>query len=170
MNMSSTGGAYPNVSPEELAEVRRYAMEIAWSSEDDVFVVSFPDAPGVMTHSSTREEAASMGEDAIITWLTALHDAGRPVPPPMVDARRTTASSPPAYDATHIRQIRRHLNVSQQVFADYLTVSRGTVRSWEQGLRRPDGAALRLLSIAEKHPDILVAETTPRTLTRRFTA
>jgi len=82
MTMSSTGGAYPNVTAEELAEARRYAMEIAWSSEDDVFVVSFPDAPGVMTHGSTREEAAAMGEDAIITWLTALHDVGRPVPPP----------------------------------------------------------------------------------------
>ncbi len=170
MTFNKTSNPYPNVSPEELAEARRYVMEMAWSPEDDAFVVSFPDAPGVMTHGATREEAASMGEDAIITWLTALHDAGRRVPPPTMDARRTTANPPPPYDATRIRQIRRALNVSQQVFADYLNVSRGTVRSWEQGLRRPDGAALRLLSIAEKHPDILLAETTPKTRGTHVTA
>lgn len=62
---------YDNVSAEELAEARHYSMEIKWSPEDEVFVVSFPDAPGVMTHGATREEAAAMGEDAIITWLTA---------------------------------------------------------------------------------------------------
>jgi len=73
---------YPNVTPEEFAEARRYVMEIAWSPEDEVFVVSFPDAPGVLTHGRTRAEAATQGEDAIITWLTALRDAGRPVPRP----------------------------------------------------------------------------------------
>jgi predicted RNase H-like HicB family nuclease len=35
-----------------------------------------------MTHGSTVAEAAMQGEDAIITWLTALRDAGLPVPAP----------------------------------------------------------------------------------------
>lgn len=69
-------------TPEEIAETRRYVMEILWSDEDDVFVVRFPDAPGVMTHGRTIAEAAMQGEDAIITWLTALRDAGLPVPAP----------------------------------------------------------------------------------------
>ncbi len=71
-----------DVTPEELAESRRYLMEIVWSDEDDAFVVCFPDAPGVVTHGSTIAEAAMQGEDAIITWLTALRDAGFPVPAP----------------------------------------------------------------------------------------
>jgi predicted RNase H-like HicB family nuclease len=71
-----------DVTPEELSEARRYLMEIAWSDEDDVFIVRFPDAPGVVTHGSSITEAAAQGEDAIITWLTARRDAGLPVPPP----------------------------------------------------------------------------------------
>src|SRR5215217_8539164 len=109
---------YDNVSAEELTEVRRYAMEIEWSPEDEVFVVSFPDAPGVMTHGATREEAAAMGEDAIITWLTALHDANIPVPPPTMTARQVSTSPPKRMSAAKIREIRRGLDMSQRVFAD----------------------------------------------------
>lgn len=71
-----------DVSPEEWAEARRYTMEILWSDEDNLYVVRFPDVPGIMTHGSTIAEAAMQGEDAIITWLTALRDAGQPVPAP----------------------------------------------------------------------------------------
>jgi antitoxin HicB len=73
---------FDKVTAAELAEARRYRMVIAWSPDDDVFIVSFPDAPGVMTHGATREEAAEMAEDAIVTWLTAMRDAGLPVPHP----------------------------------------------------------------------------------------
>ena len=147
---------YDNVSAKELAEARRYAMEIEWSSEDDVFVVSFPDAPAVMTHGATREEAAAMGEDAIITWLTALHDANIPVPPPTMTSRRVSATSPKRIPASKIRDIRRSLDMSQRVFAEVLNVSLATVRSWEQGVRTPDGASMRLLSIAERHPETII--------------
>jgi DNA-binding transcriptional regulator YiaG len=132
-------------------------MEIAWSPEDQVFVVRFPDAPGVMTHGATREEAAAHGEDAIISWLTAHHDAGLPVPPPAVTARNSPAPPVvPRYGPAEIRRIRRKLDVSQQVFADALNASLGAVRSWEQGTRQPDGAAMRLISIADGHPEILL--------------
>jgi putative transcriptional regulator len=147
---------YADVSAEELAEARRYAMEIEWSSEDEVFVVSVPDAPGVMTHGATREEAAAMGDDAIITWLTALHDAGLPVPPPAITARHASATPPNRFQADRIRAIRRRLDVSQRVFADLLNVSLATVRAWEQDVRTPDGSATRLLSIAERHPEIIL--------------
>lgn len=53
-------------------------MDLLWYDEDDAFLVRFPDAPGVMTHGRTIAEAAMQGEDAIITWLTALRDAGLP--------------------------------------------------------------------------------------------
>jgi len=32
-----------------------------------------------------------------------------------------------------------------------------TAASWERGRRRPTGAALRLLDIARKHPEVLLA-------------
>lgn len=71
------------VTPEELAEARRYSMSIDWSSADKAFLASFPDVPGIRTHGATREEAAERGEEVIVMWLTAMRDAGRPVPPPL---------------------------------------------------------------------------------------
>ena len=55
-----------------------------------------------------------------------------------------------------IRAIRRSLNASQVLFATFLNVSPNTIRSWEQGTRRPQGADLKLLSIARKNPQALL--------------
>jgi DNA-binding transcriptional regulator YiaG len=153
----ATHHTYDNVTPEELDLAQRYALEMEWSPEDDAFIASFPDAPGVKTHGATRVEAAEMAEDAIITWLTAMIDAGRPVPPPSPYSGRETDEHPPVFNADHIREIRRNFNVSQETFAELLNVSLATVRAWEQGARTPDGAATRLLSIAEQHPETILA-------------
>ena len=53
--------------------------------------------------------------------------------------------------------IRKQLNVSQPVFAALLNVPLSTARSWEQGTRKPSGAALRLLDLARRRPNILLA-------------
>ncbi len=55
-----------------------------------------------------------------------------------------------------IVRIRKKLGVSQAVFARVLGVARDTEISWEQGRRKPSGPALRLLEIAERHPEYLV--------------
>jgi putative transcriptional regulator len=65
---------------------------------------------------------------------------------------RTRTMSPAA-----IARIRRHLKASTPVFAAYLNVTPDTVRNWEKNRRQPSGAALRLLQIAQKKPDILLA-------------
>ncbi|EIX1730350.1 helix-turn-helix domain-containing protein, partial [Escherichia coli] len=44
---------------------------------------------------------------------------------------------------------REHL--SQPVFARYLNVSKNLISDWERGVKRPGGAALRLLSVVEKN-------------------
>jgi len=59
--------------------------------------------------------------------------------------------------AKRISAIRRRLNVSQPVFAALLNVPLATARSWEQGKRKPSGAALRLLALARQRPRILLA-------------
>jgi putative transcriptional regulator len=72
-----------------------------------------------------------------------------------IDSRGGVVDTPPAYDAEHIRRIRRLvLRVSQPVFAEALNVSRATVRAWEQGIRQPEGPTRRLLEIAESHPEV----------------
>lgn len=74
-----------------------------------------------------------------------------------VTARRATAVPAPRVDERFVVRVRRRLGLSQPVFAAALNVSRETVRAWEQGKRRPDGAAARLLEIADKHPDVILS-------------
>jgi predicted RNase H-like HicB family nuclease len=75
---------WPDVTPEELVQARRYSMCIDWSLEDEVFIASFPDVPFVRTHGATREEAAERGEEVIVAWLTAMKDTCCPVMPPRI--------------------------------------------------------------------------------------
>jgi putative transcriptional regulator len=54
-----------------------------------------------------------------------------------------------------VRAIRERAGLSQSVFAALLGVSTRTLQDWEQGRRRPSGAAVSLLRIADKHPEAL---------------
>ncbi len=142
------------VREEDARAALRFAQIIEWSPEDDAFVVSVPDIPDLHTHGATREEAAAMGNEAIALWIAGARETGIPTPTPMFSALRSSAAL--ADNMERIRRVRRRLNVSQREFAELLNVSVGTVRSWEQGLRTPDGAAQRLLDIAERQPDALL--------------
>jgi putative transcriptional regulator len=63
---------------------------------------------------------------------------------------------PPQYGAGRIREIRDQMELSQPVFAAALNVSAETIRAWEQGKREPDGPTLRLLEVAEQHPEVFL--------------
>lgn len=71
-------------------------------------------------------------------------------------ARVTTVQPPRAYGAQKIQQIRERMGLSQAVFARVLNASSDTVKAWEQGKRQPDGMALVLLEVAERHPAVLM--------------
>jgi len=45
--------------------------------------------------------------------------------------------------------------LSQARFASVLGVSKRTLQEWEQGRRKPTGAARSLLAIATKRPEVL---------------
>lgn len=49
-----------------------------------------------------------------------------------------------------VRALRLKNKLSQPVFAQYFNVSDKLVKKWEQGESKPRGAALKMLSIAEK--------------------
>jgi putative transcriptional regulator len=68
--------------------------------------------------------------------------------------RKVTSLAP-----REIRRLRSKLGTSQAVFARLLNVSTTTEIKWETGRRKPSGAALRLLKIASKRPEILYTET-----------
>lgn len=70
-----------------------------------------------------------------------------------------SAQLPPAPKAlrpAEIRELRLSLNASQGLFAQLLNVSSNAVESWEQGLREPRQATLKLLHVARKNPGALL--------------
>ena len=71
-------------------------------------------------------------------------------------AAEAEVEPPPQYVSERIKRIRDQMGLSQPVFAAALNVSTETVRAWEQGKREPDGPTLRLLEVAEQHPDVLL--------------
>ena len=66
------------------------------------------------------------------------------------EGRRTVVAPP-----TDVRAIREATKLSQSAFAALLGVSVRTLQDWEQGRRKPSGAALSLLRIAERRPEAL---------------
>lgn len=66
------------------------------------------------------------------------------------------AFEPVSLKPKEIRGIRVQLGLSQPQFAEFLCTSIGTVRSWEQGSRKPQSSALRLLAIAKEKPAVLL--------------
>lgn len=75
-----------------------------------------------------------------------------------VGARVTTIqmpASPRARSGKQIAALRHRLKQSQSGFARLLNVSVRTVQAWEQEARTPSDAALKLIAVAEKHPEAL---------------
>jgi len=52
--------------------------------------------------------------------------------------------------------IRAKLGLSQSEFARVFGISLDTLQNWEQGRRKPSGAARVLLKVAERHPEAIL--------------
>jgi DNA-binding transcriptional regulator YiaG len=63
---------------------------------------------------------------------------------------------PKALKPAEIQAMRAAMNASQALFARLLNVSSNAVESWEQGIRQPRQATLKLLHIARKNPRALL--------------
>ena len=105
----------------------------------------------------TKDKDIELNADELIQALTDVRDhvTGRR----KITMRTTTVALPPRVCRMlpeEVRQIRRRLKVSQAVFARLLNVPVVTEASWEVGRRNPSGAALRLLQIARKEPEVLM--------------
>ena len=53
---------------------------------------------------------------------------------------------------------RSRLRLSQNKFAELLGISVKTLHNWEQGRRKPTGAARVLLRVASRHPEVVLEE------------
>jgi antitoxin HicB len=62
----------------------KYEMMIAWSEEDDCYLVGFPDFPGQKwrTHGETYEVAANNGVEALESLIVAYEASGESLPEP----------------------------------------------------------------------------------------
>jgi len=88
----------------------------------------------------------------------SLADAGACEQGKTVNLRTNEIPPPPRpLKPAEIRRIRLALNASQALFARFLNVSTNTVESREQGVRQPDAAALKLLTIAKKYPQSVLS-------------
>jgi len=59
------------------------------------------------------------------------------------------------FKVSKVTEVRAKVGLSQRKFATVLGVSTRTLQEWEQGRRKPSGAAQSLLKIAAKRPDVL---------------
>ena len=55
-----------------------------------------------------------------------------------------------------VATIRLKYHLSQEKFAALLGISVSTIRNWEQGRRKPEGAARVLLKVADRHPEAIL--------------
>lgn len=75
------------------------------------------------------------------------------------ELRTTVLPVPPApMKAVEVKQLRASVRASQAVFAHYLNVSTKLVQAWESQRRRPEGAALKLLRVAQSNPSLVFSE------------
>ena len=89
--------------------------------------------------------------EAVHSAAAGMYRAGTIDKATMRDFDETCLSVTPPITPAQIKQLREANNVSQPVFARYLNTSESTVEKWETGVKRPSGAALKLLSIVQKH-------------------
>ncbi|END8740103.1 DNA-binding transcriptional regulator [Escherichia coli] len=83
--------------------------------------------------------------------MESLHDIGTITKQTMREFDETCLQPAPVMSPERIRALREREHLSQPVFARYLNVSKNLISDWERGVKRPGGAALRLLSVVEKN-------------------
>jgi len=82
MNQDERTIDFGDITPEQLAEARRYSVEVHWSPEDQVFIAEVPELSGAKTHAETPAEAVEMAHEVAALWLSAARHLGRDIPAP----------------------------------------------------------------------------------------
>ena len=67
----------------------------------------------------------------------------------MAEYDQSCLTHPKALNGDEIRQMRQKEHLTQAAFADILNVSKNNISAWERNIRKPQGAALKLLTIVK---------------------
>lgn len=82
-----------------------------------------------------------------VSLATDLHSVGAMQKATLREIETLAVPEVKQFSAEDIRAIREANRLSQPVFAKYMNVGPSTVSQWEQGKKRPSGAAARLLDV-----------------------
>jgi putative transcriptional regulator len=102
-----------------------------------------------------RERPLNDFDREVIEALSGLRDALRdriPLETKYTVRQVVAVEPPPLLTPADVRRVRESLGLSQPVFADFLGTSPSTVRSWEQGQKRPSPMARRFLGLIAADP------------------
>lgn len=97
---------------------------------------------------------AKLSPKALAKW-EASRDIAAEIKRGMREVRAGRATRVHHVEVPAALEARMRSGLSQQKFAAVLGVSARTLQDWEQGRRKPTGAARSLLAIAAKRPDVL---------------
>ena len=100
---------------------------------------------------TTTRKFKSDAFEAIHSSVAGMERAGTIDKATMRDFDETCLTVTPPMAPAEIKQLRETNKVSQPLFARYLNTSASTVEKWETGAKKPSGAALKLLTIVQKH-------------------
>ncbi|WP_226447691.1 helix-turn-helix domain-containing protein [Ferribacterium limneticum] len=85
----------------------------------------------------------------------AAFEAGRDLHADLLQSIREMKAGRGVVVLSPVIAARKASGLSQSQFAELMGVSVRTLQEWEQGRRQPSGAALTLLKVAERHPEVL---------------
>lgn len=71
------------------------------------------------------------------------------------------------FPESKVQKIREQYGLSQDKFAALMGISVATLRNWEQGRRKPEGAARVLLRVAAAHPEAILDITRHQKIRKR---
>lgn len=134
---------------------RRYPRIIRWSDEDNCYIGTLPDICGDCCDAPTASEVANLLDTIAEDWVETSLTEGLPLPAPK---SALTTGTTPFIDGNipaAIKRLREYRSLTQVQLANLLGCSPSTLIKWENGIRRPSGAAARLLAVLYHHPELV---------------
>ncbi len=99
-------------------------------------------------------DARHMADKELKTWEKS-RDIGTELLQSVNEMKAGKAARSQRVTLSPVAEARLKTGMSQAVFARIMGVSKRTLQEWEQGRRKPSGAAHTLLKIASTRPEVL---------------
>jgi len=87
--------------------------------------------------------------------LRAKRDIGQEILDAIRDIKAGKGKKSIMFRPKEVSAVRKKLQLSQEQLAAMIGISVRTLQAWEEGRRRPAGAAVALLAIASARPDVV---------------